>query len=305
MAVYDDAIAFPEQLFERFFRDGLGGAGDRRVVVRNQLIVLMMHFASCRESDALHLWVQDVLVDPENPDGVLIHLYHPEDGKAPDDWKGRNGQTNRAAYLRERYALTPRNRLRSSQHVGWKYKVIDHKDNYIRLYWFPLEAGVLFAKLWREYVHYLACIDRHHPYAFVSFEPRHLGRPLTLNAFNDAYSKALLRIGETPAKAEGKSPHGHRHSMGRRMENAGVPNLVIQKVMHHRSIASQARYTMPGIRRVTQSLIAAQALLELRSAEDATPLPVPDWEALLRHGFEDIDPDGLFSGPNPKLKGRR
>ncbi|UQW76461.1 hypothetical protein [Pseudomonas avellanae] len=58
----DDAIAFPERLFERFYLEGLGSAKDRRCAVRDQLITLMMHGAGMRESEALHLWVQDVQI---------------------------------------------------------------------------------------------------------------------------------------------------------------------------------------------------------------------------------------------------
>ena len=302
VVVHDDAIAFPERLFPKFFRDGLGGAHDRRATVRNQLIVLMMHFAGCRESDALHLWIEDVLIDPQDPEKVLIRLYHPEEGRAPNGWRGRTGATSRAAYLRERYALTSRNRLRGTRRVGWKYTIVDHKDNYLQLHWFPREAGILFAKLWREYLLYLAHLDRHHPYAFVSFESRRLGEPLTLNAFNDAYTKALLRIGETPAKVEGLSPHAHRHAMGRRLERADLSPRLIQKVLHHRSLSSQEPYTAPGIDRVTQALDTAYRALERKTQAGGTGLPLPHWDELLRHGFADIDPDGLLSGATPRLQ---
>lgn len=302
VTVHDDAIAFPERLFSEFFRDGLGGAHDRRSAVRNQLIALMLHFAGCRESDALHLWIEDVLVDPQHAESVTIRLYHPEEGKAPNGWRGRSGATNRAAYLRERYALTPRNRLRGTRRVGWKSTVVDHKDNYLQLYWFPCGAGVLFAKLWREYLLHLTQLDRHHPYAFVSFEPRNSGEPLTLNAFNDAYTKALLRIGKTPAKVEGLSPHAHRHAMGRRLENADVSPRLIQKVLHHRSLSSQEPYTAPGIARVTQALDAAYQRLEHKGETGETSSVLPHWDDLLRHGFADIDPGSLFSGVAPKLR---
>ncbi|MCG7873100.1 MAG: site-specific integrase [Candidatus Thiodiazotropha lotti] len=302
VTLHDDAVAFPEALFAKFYLEGIGGVLDRRVAVRNQLILLMMHFAGCRKSDTLHLWVEDVLFDPHNKDSVIVRLYHPEDGKAPDNWHGTKGTTNRAAYLRVKYALTPRNRLSGTQRVGWKYQVVDHKDNYIQLHWFPQEAGILFAKLWREYCQYLLVVNRNHPYAFISFERRSLGNPLTINALKDAYKKALLRIGEMPAKIEGRSSHAHRHAMGRRLEKADVNPRVIQKVMHHKSIASQVPYTAPGIERVTQALTDSYTALEHKARTGETNLTLPNWDKLLRHGYEDIDPDGLFSGLNPKLK---
>ena len=302
VSVHDDVIGFPERLFENFFRFGMGGSKDERVSVRNQLILLMMHFAGCRESDCLHLWVQDVYVDPANSDGVIVRLYHPEEGLAPDGWRGRNGITNRAAYLREQYALTPRNRLTGTKRVGWKYNVADHKDNYIQLQWFPQQASILFAQLWHRYIHYLAAIDRHHPYAFVSFDPQSLGQPLTINAFKDAYKKALYRIAETPSKINGRSPHAHRHALGRRLAQAGVHPRIIQKTLHHKSLASQEPYTAPGITQVTEVLNQAYAFLEEKAEIGKALLPVSNWSELLLHGFEDIDPDGLLSGPYPKFK---
>lgn len=94
-----EAIEFPERYFEAFYFDGLGGAVDRRVVLRDQLILLLMHGGGLRESEALHLWLEDVLIDPSNPNSVKVRIYHPEDGKAPNNWRGRSGKTTRAAYL--------------------------------------------------------------------------------------------------------------------------------------------------------------------------------------------------------------
>ena len=229
-------------------------------------------------------------------DSVMIRLFDPEDGKAPNNWRSRNGATNRAAYLREKYALTPRNKLTGKQRVGWKYQVVDNKENYIQLFWFPQQAGVAFAQLWRNYCRYLTTVDRHHPYAFVSFEGKTAGRPLTLNAFHDAYQKALNRIGKNAAKVEGLSPHGHRHAMGRRLERSGLHPRIIQKVLHHKSITSQEPYTAPGIEQVSQALQQGYAALEQKVETGESRLPVSDWNELLQCGFEDIDPDGLFSG---------
>lgn len=86
--------------------------------------------------------------------------------------------------------------------------------------------------------------------------------------------------------------------MGRRLERADVNPLICKKVLHHKSLNSQLRYTAPGIERVTRVLDASTAALTGDTAQ-----PVPGWDELLRYGFEDIDPDGLFSGPDPKLKG--
>lgn len=267
---YDDAIAFPEPLFERFYLEGLGGALDRRCAVRDQLIAIMMHGAGLRESEPLHLWVQDVLIDPQDDTKAIVRIYHPEEGKAPDGWRGRTGKANRSAYLREVYALPPRNRLRGTHRVGWKNRCLDHRDGYIQLHWFPTDFGRLFRKLWREHLHYLASIERHHPYAFVSYEKRTLGQPYTLNAFNENYAAALARLGLFAAKVEGRSPHGHRHAYGRRLTRAGVDPVVRKKALHHSSLESQGVYTTPGIADVNQVLAKATERLEELSAEGQT-----------------------------------
>ncbi len=301
----DDAVAFPEQLFERFFLQGLGGAQDRRCAVRDQLITIMMHGAGLRESEPLHLWVQDVLIDPHDPTKVIVRIHHPEEGKAPDGWKSRTGKTNRSAYLREAHALAPRNRLRGTRSVGWKVRQHDHqRDNYIQLHWFPTDYGRLFLKLWREHLHYLASIERHHPYAFVSYEKRTLGKPYTLNAFNKNYAAALARVGLSAAKVEGRSPHGHRHAYGRRLTRAGIDPVLRKKALHHSSLESQAVYTAPGIADVSQALERASGRLDELPAESRLIQPFSNWDELVKTGFEDIDQRGLLSGPYSKLRRR-
>ena len=301
----DDAVAFPERLFERFFLGGLGGAQDRRCAVRDQLITILMHGAGVRESEPLHLWVQDVLIDPHDPTKVIVRIHHPEEGKAPDGWKSRTGKTNRSAYLREVHALAPRNRLRGTHHVGWKGRQHDHqRDHYIQMQWFPVDFGRLFLKLWREHLHYLSSMERHHPYAFVSYEKRNLGRPYTLNAFNKNYVAALARLGLSAAKVEGRSPHGHRHAYGRRLTRAGIDPVMRKKALHHSSLESQVVYTTPSIADVNQALEQASGRLDELSTAGRIIQPFSNWDDLVKTGFEDIDPRGLLSGPHAKLRRR-
>ncbi|WP_330207347.1 gamma-mobile-trio recombinase GmtY [Pseudomonas sp. AM14(2022)] len=301
--VEDDAVAFPEPLFERFYLEGLGGAKDRRCAVRDQLIAIMMHGAGLRESEPLHLWVQDVTDDPHDDTKVIVRIYHPEDGKAPDGWKSRTGKSNRSAYLREVYALPPRNRLRGTKRVGWKNRSPDHRDGFIQLYWFPSDFSRLFLKLWREHLRYLVGVERYHPYAFVSYEKKSLGQPYTLNAFNENYAAALARLGMLPAKVEGRSPHGHRHAYGRRMTRAGIDPVMRKKALHHSSLESQAVYTSPGIADVSHALTEASQRLEASPEPQGSPVSsFTNWDELLKTGFEDIDPAGLLSGANAKLR---
>lgn len=300
--VDDDAIAFPERLFESLFMDGFGSAKDRRCMVRDQLILLLMHGGSLRESEPLHLCVQDVHFNPANQDNALVRIYHPEDGKAPDGWKSRTGKSNRSAYLREVYALTPRNKLSGTEHVGWKSRIVDHLDNFMHVHWFPSEFGDLFLKLWREHLLYLASVERHHPYAFVSYEKSVLGKPYKLGAFNENYANALARIGFTTSKVEGLSPHGHRHAYGRRMRRAGLDSMTIKKAMHHSSLESQVPYTSLGLADVTVALDAARLRVESGDGVEKIIPSFSSWNEILKNGFDDIDPRGYMSGRDPKLR---
>lgn len=296
-----DVIEFPERHFSEFYFNGLGGTPTRHIALRDQLILLLMHGGGLRESEALHLWIDDVFEDHFNLNSVKVRIYHPEDGKAPNNWRSSTGKTTRSAYLKERYALSPRNQLIGKKRVGWKGTVLDGKDKYIEVYWFPSIFGEVFAKLWKDYIRLLAGIERNHPYAFVSFHTNHLGNAYTLNAFHDNYRKGLKRIGLEPSKNEGLSPHSHRHSYGRRLRRAGVDAVVIKKCLHHASIESQTVYTTPTAKEITLNLNAATEKL-LNLAQETQQVVTPSWEALTQNGFEDIDPSSLFTGKYVRLK---
>jgi len=105
----DDAKVFPEIHFENFYMNGIGGAKDPRVAIRDKLLTLLMHFGGLRASDAMNLWVFDVFEEQmiDNTKAV-VRIYHEEDGTAPENWKSSKGATNRRSYLKEEYGLTPR-----------------------------------------------------------------------------------------------------------------------------------------------------------------------------------------------------
>lgn len=300
--VDDDSVAFPESIFERFYLDGFGSAKDRRCAVRDQLILILLHGAGKRESEALHLWVPDVLIDPSKEGSCTVRIYHPEDGVAPDGWKSRTGKRNRSAYLKEKYALTSRTRLSGTKRVGWKGKVVDHPDNYIQLHWFPSQFGVLFLKLWREHLLYLMTVERNHPYAFVSYEKKYAGQPYKLSAFNENYANALARIGYSTSKVEGRSPHGHRHAFGRRLTRAGVDPIVRKKALHHSTLTAQVRYTSLNIVDVSKAMQKAEQHLMDPSNTVQASQSFKDWEGILQAGFDDVDPQSFMSGTYPKLR---
>ena len=296
----DDAISFPETHWETFFKEGVGGAKDPRVALRDKLVLLLMHGGGLRESEALTLWVTDVFEDPYNPDNAIVRIYNEIDGKAPNGWRSRSGTTNREAYLKEEYARIPRIRMMGTQRIGWKNKLPDNKDNYIQVQWFPTDYSKVFMLLWKNYQKYRASVECHHPYAFISYHHSAFGEPYTLNAFHSSYAAGLKRIGLEPSKAQGLDPHGHRHNYGRRLERSGLNPLVIRRCMHHKSLESQTVYTGKSQQEISDEL--TQATLQLANPE--SKVKSLDWKTLVEHGFEDIDPQGYFTGKHPKLRGK-
>ncbi|MBQ0746555.1 MAG: site-specific integrase [Marinobacter sp.] len=295
--VDDDAIAFPEPHWNAFYNEGIGGAKNPRVALRDKLILLLMHGGGLRVSEAVSLWITDVFEDPSDPSKAIVRIYDETDGRAPDGWKSRTGDKTRKAYLKESFSRIPRKQMHGTARLGFKSKVVDHKDNYLQVQWFPSDYGRVFMALWKNYAKYRAVTDAFHPYAFVSFGKNSFGSPYTLNAFNYNYASGLRRIGLEPNKAEGLDPHGHRHNYGRRLERADLSPLVIRKCLHHKSLESQLPYTQKGTDEVSRLLSEATERLALPDSK-VKPL---DWKTLVEHGFEDIDPQGYFTGKHPKL----
>lgn len=298
--IEDNALAFPQKHWEQFYREGIGGAKDPRVALRDKLILLLMHGGGLRESEALSLWVTDVFEDFNDPDNAVVRIYNEVEGRAPYDWHSHKGIYTREAYLKEQYGRIPRIKMNGTARLGWKNRISDHVDNYIRVQWFPTDYGKVFMLLWRNYQKYRACVECHHPYAFISFHHKSFGNPYTLNAFHQSYASGLKRLNLTPNKSVGLGPHGHRHNYGRRLEEAELHPLTIRRALHHSSLDSQLKYTSKAEQKVSDELNNATKKL----ANSGFKIKELDWEKLTEYGFDDIDPHRYFTGKHPKLRGR-
>ena len=190
--------------------------------------------------------------------------------------------------------------MNGTARLGWKNRISDHQDNYIRVQWFPTDYGKLFMLLWKNYQKYRASVECHHPYAFISFHHKAFGNPYTLNAFHQSYATGLKRINLAPNKSKGLDPHGHRHSYGRRLEQAKLNPLVIRRCLHHKSLDSQLPYTTKSEQEVSNALNQATQQL----ANPDFKVQELEWEKLTEYTFEDIDPYGYFTGKHPKLRGK-
>jgi len=124
--------------------------------IRNILISMLMHFGGCRLSEPFHLFINDVIEDPNEEGKAFVRLYHPEDGyiKYYDKYNNKIIETSRKDYLNKIYGLKPRNIQTGSTHSGWKDLGLDKtgKDNYAIVYWFPSWSGKLFWELYKVYI---------------------------------------------------------------------------------------------------------------------------------------------------------
>lgn len=237
-----------------------------RYNIRDILITTLLHGGGLRESEPFHLYVSDVSIDRRNPKMAVVRLYHPEQGRAPADYanpiSGRRIIADREEYLRVKWKLQPRNLVEGRFHAGWKDLQLSHEaEKFTLVNWFPDYWGELFLSLFRLYITH--CRSRHfpHPYLFVSHKEQFAGAPYTIDSFRQSHSRAVRRIGLVPAQERGTSPHGHRHAYGQRMSDSQVPDLVIQRAMHHKSPLSQKVYTEPSEVRVEEVLREAQIRL--------------------------------------------
>ncbi|MFG0533761.1 gamma-mobile-trio recombinase GmtY [Pseudomonas sp. yb_2] len=252
------AKAFPEEKrdellingFRRSRRDGRG-----QIDLRNVLITILMHYGSLRLSEALSLWSDDVTVEGGE---VIVRIYHPEAGLAPDM------KTSRAAYLQRRYGLEPRNRLVKAinpLYLGWKNPLItDPHRKCFGVTFFPTVAGEHFVRLWQDY-HLMQRVKPQpgveHPYAFTNKN----GQPYTHRMFRKAHKLAIERIGLISGKMLGTTPHGHRHAYGQRFAAAGATKITIKTAMHHASISSSDVYTQPTSSDFRKSMVDLETKL--------------------------------------------
>ncbi len=250
--------SFPEEKFPQLLTEGFRRRDrDRKgaVDLRRVLITMLMHYGGLRLSEALSLWCNDVTI--ENGE-VIVRVYHPEYGLAPDK------KTNRSTYLQKHFGLSARNRLVKAMDplfLGWKDSLItDASRKCFEVYFSPYESAELFVHLWRAY-HMKQRVKPQepelHPYAFTN----RYGQPYSHRMYRDAHSLAVERIGLVPAKGLGTTPHGHRHAYGQRLAAGKIDPIAIKNAMHHKSIDSSRVYTKPTSQDLRDQMRAADIRL--------------------------------------------
>lgn len=215
--------------------------------VRNMLAFLLLLGGGLRTEELFHIFANDVYA---RDDAIArVNLYHPVRGAIT--WSpvgsGRRITTNRDRFLRDRYGLIPRS-LYHDKHplwAGWKGLLLTHgaPQYYTEVFWIYPQLGRLFWYLHRYYITYMRSRSAaKHPYYFMSLNRSNYGDPWTLSSFQDAWQKAIVRIGLTQNKLSGTNPHAARHWYGQTAANLGIDPRIRQIMMHHRNILSQLRY---------------------------------------------------------------
>lgn len=219
---------------------------------KGQALTLLMHYGGLRKSEALHLYLSDIILDTKNNDAI-VRVYHPSSGKSPDEQ-----YLNRKQFLAVHYGLLPRTEYLKSErlHLGWKNPVLDNKDGYFSVQFFPTHKAAEFLDIWIKYLKHQR-VDpnpaQDHPYAFTNSQ----GEPETLKNAQRLHKSAVERIGLLHRKIVGTSEHGHRHSYGYRLREHGFNQIEIQKAMHHKSPDSCLVYIQPTHEEIREKMSAS------------------------------------------------
>ncbi|WP_127019275.1 gamma-mobile-trio recombinase GmtY [Rheinheimera mangrovi] len=230
----ESVFRFPEEVFGKLLKYGFqhqDGSADYGSI----LILLLMHFGGLRLSECFQIFTHDISINLSTQ-ASTVKVFHPSAGASPDPLFG-----NRRQYLITKYRMQPRNDYHRTHtlYSGWKNPLLTNKDYSFTVLFFPETAAQLFTQYLQLYLNNLPEIN--HPYLISNSS----GRPDTKRNFIKKYQVALSRIGLKIAKHDGLSPHGHRHSYGYRLAEAGFSQIEIQKAMHHKSPESCLVYIKP------------------------------------------------------------
>lgn len=261
---------FPPDKFPELIKNGFKvrngteyGPPHARLHIRDMMIAILQGAGGLRESEPFHLYFDDVREDPRSPGSALVHVHHPSQGKYRfPDALGRGWliQT-REEFLRSR-GFCPRHIVGQRRlFAGWKDPLLIREksgDLYMEIQWFPTWWGLIFWDLYCTYIRYVRP-NANNPFLFLSQHGDHAGEPYALKQYNKKLARAISQVGVEASKEAGGTSHGLRHMYGQNLTDAGIPQAVIQKAMHHKSDASTAIYTRPEANKINRLLNEAQA----------------------------------------------
>lgn len=218
--------------------------------LRDILITLLCVYGGCRASEPMHLWVDDVYEDPNQPGCALVYIHEPSEGliQYPDVLTGSIKQTTRAHYLKEfcgnKKPLTLETGRKFS---GWKGGLLsDQKRKAYRIFWIDPDAGKLFYSLWNIYLQKVRPLVSQVPWAFLSKD----GTPLGFDGYADSFNAAVRRIGLVSSKELGTTTHGLRHRYGQWLNDLDIGVKEGQIAMHHLNSLSQNAYRQIPVEKI-------------------------------------------------------
>ena len=239
--VHRDPPRFPESAAADLISRGFLSKGRPLwTILRDQLITLLLVGGGLRVSEPLQLYACDVFVHPEDDTMAVVRIYHPSQGtvRLHDPISGEPQQMNRKQFLRHVYDLSPLTESVGKRRVGWKDPLLnDDRENYMLVFWRSRRLCQAFLQVFRRYLQ-VAPMPRSHPYLFFASS----GRPMSVPGFEKVHAAACRRIGLTPMKRLGTTPHGHRHAWGGWANDRKVKGKAVQVGLHHKSAESPQIY---------------------------------------------------------------
>lgn len=259
--VLPEAKAYPSECIDDLLWCGFinpGKQNDPRPWVkynlRDILITLLCAYGGCRASEPLHLWADDVFVDPSASDMALVLIHEPSDGIVcyTDLISGNQLKTSRGDFLQRccsgRKPLTLETGRR---HAGWKGCLLTHAERKaFQVFWIDKNAGRLFLTLWRLYIQHVRPVTPRVPWAFLTKD----AQPLGVKGFDDSFRAAVRRADLIPAKWAGTSSHGLRHRYGQWLNELGLGDKEGQVAMHHLNAKSQEVYRQMSLAQVADAI---------------------------------------------------
>lgn len=260
---------------------------------RDQMLWLLMGGGSLRQSEALHLFYEDVMGIDETG-APRIRLADPETGVIEWYKEGRIVTGNRTQYFTDcfqnelfkktrpdLYQLTPRTMgKRGRDHVGFKGMTFSDSGKasishgrYItwnELFWLEPGIGRRFQKAYNEY------ISEHffnkprgwpwHPWLFITQLKDRYGAPLSLRALRANWDTVLKRIGLDNSSL---TPHSLRHMYGAYCASVlQFPLEMTRTLMHHATVnATQVYYHLSSVdirNAITEAILSRAQTEEFR-----------------------------------------
>jgi len=230
--------------------------------LRDRMLWFLLAYGGIRVSEALNLYVTDILLEPDGNCKIL--LKHPSVGRDTRYVNGRDTMITRKEFLGQ-YGMTPRNLLAQNHplHSGWKGMMFDNQaERYAIVHWLVPSLGKEFVKMHMEYMHYRVKAGNKHPYYFISLKGNDFGNPLKMGNVRLQFSKLCKKL-DIPSHNGANHIHSLRHFYKWASTSIGGISLLDQRIrMHHKSIDTTANYGTPTLEEMQLRLADAYAKME-------------------------------------------